>query len=32
MVLLNLATSQGPSENLQSATKMMNVRSGVSKN
>ena len=31
LVLLSLA-SQGPSENLQSATKMMSVRGGISKN
>ena len=31
LVLLSLA-SQGPSENFQSATKMMSVSSGVNKN
>ena len=31
LVLLSLA-NQGPTENLQSATKMMSVQSGVSKN
>ena len=31
LVLLSLA-SQGPSENLKSATKMMSVRGGINKN